>query len=315
MDRVRRLVPRSAPGPRHRTRGGESASRRQSSHKKARDACALVAVVIVMALVVWGGLSALEGAPAEHHIAPRLGQEWGLPEGQVRQDPCVPQGIVSCEEGVIVMSRQLFVWRMAPGPSAGEPCGNTPDKRDASRVHREISHPEQGSIDYTGALDYVFDELSHSRLRLGWGVANPELDVRLPEQIWLEHYRMACQKYRSVDPETSHAVGDRQVLCCLLEMSAGDVVFMPKSPDDGHFMVATVKRPYAFDRATVVEEADVRNDFRHVIGVEDTMRYAYGAGTLYPGLFEAPLREAIQRISEDDPSYRTLADFLRSWGR
>jgi hypothetical protein len=110
-------------------------------------------------------------------------------------------------------------------------------------------------------------------------------------------------------------MGSRHVWCCLREMSAGDVIFMPKSPDDGHFMVATVKRPYAFDRATVVEEADVRNDFRHVIGVEDTMRYAYGAGTPYPGLFKAPLRAAIQGISEDDPSYRTLAEFLRSWGR
>jgi hypothetical protein len=101
----------------------------------------------------------------------------------------------------------------------------------------------------------------------------------------------------------------------MLDMSLGDVVFVPKSPDDGHFMVATVKRPYAFDHATVVEETDVRNDFRHVIAVEDTMRYAYGAGTLQPDMFEAPIREAIRRISEDDPSYRTLEDFLRSWGR
>ena len=41
-------------------------------------------------------------------------------------------------------------------------------------------------FDYTGAFDYVFDELSHSRLRRGWGVANPDLDVRLQEQIWIE---------------------------------------------------------------------------------------------------------------------------------
>jgi hypothetical protein len=213
------------------------------------------------------------------------------------------------------MSRQLFVWRMVRGHRAGEPCENTPSNIDASRVHREIRHLEQGAIDYTGALDYVVDELSHRRLRLGWGVANPALDVRLPEQIWMEHYRMACQKYWSVDPKTSQAMESRQVLCCLLEMSVGDVVFMPKSPDDRHFMVATVKRPYAFDQATVVDEADVRNDFRHVIAVEDTMRYAYGAGTLQPDMLEAPIREAIQRISADDASYQTLADFLRSWGR
>jgi hypothetical protein len=204
---------------------------------------------------------------------------------------------------------------MAPGPRAGEPCENTPGQRGASRVPREISHLEQRQIDDTGALGYVFDELSHRRLRCGWGVANPALDVRLPAQLWVEHYRMACQKYWSWDPETSHAMGSRHVLCGLLEMSAGDIIFLPKSPDDGHFMVATVTRPYAFDRATVVDEADVRNDFRHVIGVEETMRYAYGAGTLYPDLLEASRREAIQRISEDDPSYPTLAEFLRSWGR
>ena len=213
------------------------------------------------------------------------------------------------------MSRHMFVWRMMRGPRVGEPCETTPGNLDVSRVPREISHLEQGPMDYTGALDYVFAELSQHRLRLGWGVANPALDVRLQEQIWIEPDRMACQKYWSLDPETSHAMGSRKALCCLLEMSVGDVVFMPKSPDDGHFMVATVKRPYAFDQATVVEETDVRNDFRHVIAVEDTMRYAYGAGTLQPDRLEALMREAIQRISADDPSYRTLADFLRSWGR
>jgi hypothetical protein len=98
-------------------------------------------------------------------------------------------------------------------------------------------------------------------------------------------------------------------------MLAGDVIFLPKSPDDGHFMVATVRRPYGCDRATVVDEVGVRHDGRPMIGVEDTMRYAYGVGTLYPYRFETPRREAIQRISEDDPSYQTLAEFLRRWNR
>ncbi len=64
-----------------------------------------------------------------------------------------------------------------------------------------------------------------------------------------------------------------------------------------------------------MDEADVRHEFRQVIGVEDTMRYAYGVGTLYPDLLEAPRRQAIQRLSEDDTSYHTLEEFLRSWGR
>jgi hypothetical protein len=45
----------------------------------------IVAVVIVMALVVWEGLSALR-VQAEHHVAPRLGQEWGLP-GRIHACP------------------------------------------------------------------------------------------------------------------------------------------------------------------------------------------------------------------------------------
>jgi hypothetical protein len=98
-------------------------------------------------------------------------------------------------------------------------------------------------------------------------------------------------------------------------MSMGDVMFLPKSPDARHFMVTTVKHSYAVDHATVVKETDVRNDVRHVIGVEETMRYAYGVGTLYPDLLEAPIREPLRRISEDDPSYRTLENFLRKWGR
>jgi hypothetical protein len=37
--------------------------------------------------------------PGRTPCLPGLGQEWGLAEGQVRQDPRVPQGIVSFEEG------------------------------------------------------------------------------------------------------------------------------------------------------------------------------------------------------------------------
>jgi hypothetical protein len=213
------------------------------------------------------------------------------------------------------MSRQLFVWSMAPGPRAGEPCEHTPGQREAAHRPRESGHPAQGPLDATGTLDDVFDELAHGRLRCGWGVAHPAFDGRLDEQIWVEHDRLAGQKSSSVNPETSHAVGRRPVWCGLLEMSVGDVVFLPKSPDDGHFMVATVTRPYSCDHAAVVVEADVRHEFRPVIGVEETMRYAYGAATLYPDMFAAPRRQVIQRIAEDDPSYRPLAEFLRSWGR
>jgi uncharacterized protein (UPF0548 family) len=84
-------------------------------------------------------------------------------------------------------------------------------------------------------------------------------------------------------------------------------VFLPQRP--------TVQHQDAFDQAPVVDEAGVRQECRQVIGVAETMRYAYGAGTLDPDLFEVPRRRAIQHIAEDDPSYRTLAAFLQRWSR
>jgi hypothetical protein len=88
MDRVRRLDPGSAPRstPSH---PGRRAGDPPPVLPQGARRLGLVAVMIIMALVVWGGLSALR-VQAEHHVAPGLGQEWDLPEGQVRQEPRVP---------------------------------------------------------------------------------------------------------------------------------------------------------------------------------------------------------------------------------
>jgi hypothetical protein len=64
-----------------------------------------------------------------------------------------------------------------------------------------------------------------------------------------------------------------------------------------------------------VDAADGRHACCQVLGVAETMRYAYGVGTLYPDLLEGPRRQAIQRIAEDTPAYRALAAFLQRWGR
>jgi hypothetical protein len=213
------------------------------------------------------------------------------------------------------MSRRLFVWSLAPGPRAGAPWEHTPGQREAARHPRERSHPEQGPIEATGVLTDVLEDLAHGRLRCGWGVAPPAVDERLDASIGVEPSRMASQHHSCSDPETSHAARSGRVGCRLRELSAGDVVFLPQSPDDGHFMVATVQRPSACDHVPGVDEADGRHACRQVIGVAETMRYAYGVGTLYPYQLAAPRRQAIQRIAEDDPSYRTLLAFLRSWGR
>jgi hypothetical protein len=213
------------------------------------------------------------------------------------------------------MSRQLFVWSLAPGPHAGDPCEQTSGQGEASRLPRERRDPEEQPLEATRTLTEGLAELSHGRLRCGWGGTHPAVAGRLDAPSGGQPERLASQPAGASDPEPSHAVGGRHAPCGLRAMSVGDVVFLPKSPDDGHFMVATVQRPSACARATGVDEADGRHACRQGLGVEETMRYAYGVGTLYPDLLEAPRRQAIQRIAEDDPSYRTLAAFLQRWGR
>jgi hypothetical protein len=45
-------------------------------------------------------------------------------------------------------------------------------------------------------------------------------------------------------------------VCRLQEMAARNVGLLPQSPDDGHFMVATVQPSDAWDRVTFVDEVD-----------------------------------------------------------
>jgi hypothetical protein len=213
------------------------------------------------------------------------------------------------------MSRQLFVWSLVPGPRAGTPCEHTPGQSDASGIPGESGHREQGPVHSTRALTDVLAELAHGRLRCGWGVAHPAVAGRWHAPSGGPPERLAGQHRESLGPETAPTGEDRHTGCGLVEMAAGDVVFLPQSPDAGHFIVATVQRPSACDHAPGVDEADGRQACRQVIGVAETMRYAYGAGTLYRYQLAGPRRQAIQRIAADDPSYAPLVAFLRSWGR
>jgi hypothetical protein len=155
------------------------------------------------------------------------------------------------------MSRHLFVWRMAPGPRAGAPCEPSPGQREAAHRPRESGHPAQGPLDATGTLDDVFDELSHGRLRCGWGwhTLRSMGGWTRRAEVSTIGWPVSTMGPRILSFRTPW--GGRPVWCRLREMSAGDGILLPKSPADGHFMVATVQRPYACDRATVVVEADV----------------------------------------------------------
>jgi hypothetical protein len=97
MDRLRRLVPGSAPRSTTSHPWGRAGDPPPVLPNEGARCLGIVAVVIIMAPVVWEGLSAL-GVQAEHRVAPRFGQAWGLPEGgKSGRIPACPRGLCPVE--------------------------------------------------------------------------------------------------------------------------------------------------------------------------------------------------------------------------
>jgi hypothetical protein len=81
----------------------------------------------------------------------------------------------------------------------------------------------------------------------------------------------------------------------MLHMDIGNIIFIPKT-DDEHFKVATVSRTYRFDNANA-PPTDFRNDFRHLIEIEQLRTYPYSINTLQANAFGAPFLHAIDPIA------------------
>jgi len=97
-------------------------------------------------------------------------------------------------------------------------------------------------------------------------------------------------------------------------MQEGDIIFLPKTPNNNHFKVTTVDKEYEFDEDVNVSEDDFRNDFRHdfrhLIKVVNTKTFQYSKSTLESGVFSAPFLHAIDPINPDYETYPLFKRFI-----
>ncbi len=240
---------------------------------------------------------------------------------------------------------RMWVVRPATGDS-GNPDGSYSPEEIRSGLRWVVNEillgqrePLQGDDEAVHA--FLVSELrGHGRLRQGWGVSGIDvtgshwdLDLRA-RSGFLQGYLVAIWKYWGVVTDedvrrilegqrqgsehgllaTLHAflrqaAGRYSILHRMVQMSRGDIVFVPRMPDDKSFAVARVSSPgYEFENRST-QPATWMRDFGHIRRVSDVRVYQYGANTLLAGEFGAPYRHAVDPVSSRQ---QVFARFLRA---
>jgi hypothetical protein len=187
----------------------------------------------------------------------------------------------------------------------GEPSTICQYPINTERVQAVVEAIEPMTIDYTGATNWIIEELYQGRLRQGWGTIG--LDLRLPTPEWVENFLIDCCIFwgeKLGESNCEDAIGRKRILTDMLNMNIGDIVFVPRTPTDDYFIVGTVSKQYQFDN-TQQSAVDFRNDFRHVIELENLGK---SPNSVFPvkGIFGAPFMHAIEWI---DPNYQAYRFF------
>jgi hypothetical protein len=215
---------------------------------------------------------------------------------------------------------QTWVHRLSTS-KGGEPAGALPEREfEMFRALREIKRPAPPALPdgEEGALAFLISELvDHGRLRQGWGA--PGLD--LTKLTFHDNFVIAMRKYWNSIPESTieelrardvwddgeliglldvcyrEAEGRYKILRRMLQMGRGDIVFVPNLPDQG-FAVARIAGNYTFeDRSAVARTSAWAHDFGHCRQVRDVRLFRHGPSTLPTGIFGAPYKNAIDKVS------------------
>jgi hypothetical protein len=217
---------------------------------------------------------------------------------------------------------QTWVHRLSIS-KGGEPAAALPEREfEMFRALREIKRPAPAALPEgeSEALAFLVSELlEHGRLRQGWGT--PGLD--LTKLTFHDNFVIAMRKYWNSIPESTieelrardvwddgelfgllescyqEAEGRYKILRRMLQMGRGDVVFVPNIPEHGKgFVVARIADNYTFeDRSSIARTYAWEHDFGHSRKVRDVRVFQYGPGTLPAGIFGAPYKHAIDKVS------------------
>lgn len=206
----------------------------------------------------------------------------------------------------------IFIGRQAA--ESGEPCRTCPldVATIIDEVGKDIIGNTQDLITYDEDIKkWMNDELAAGCYRQGWGL--PGLDLRSGEREYCKQYLITGWKYHDVIPDYDkccYAKGRWDILKVMLEFKKGDILFIPMTPDDNHFTVATVALGYRFSNHS--SQTGWRKDFGHRIEIERRVVYEYSPTNLLRVDFKS-YRRAVNPVRKPD-RIRMYSDFLHRVG-
>ncbi len=105
---------------------------------------------------------------------------------------------------------------------------------------------------------YIQEELKQGRLRQGWG--NSDADLNVSQEEWVEKQ---CKR-DPFDGNRAYYKTKYNNLKKMLEISAGDILIIPKQPTSSQFTICQASGQYKFQKPDGFDG----NDFYHLIPIE-----------------------------------------------
>ncbi|RKZ46604.1 MAG: hypothetical protein DRR16_19955 [Candidatus Parabeggiatoa sp. nov. 3] len=208
----------------------------------------------------------------------------------------------------------MWVFRV-PNAFSGKPKGSCPTTLNQGALKTGLTTGTVSHLTYDGSIgiNFILEELfQHHRLRQGWGI--PTLDLRLPDNAWIENFIIASNRYWGVVSNCAKARGRLNILSRMVQMKINDIIFLPnvkdKVVDHDYFTVVTVKNPYYFEDRSQ-EPNTWEKDFAHVIEVKKIETYRFSGKTLPKSIFGAPFMHAIDQIGPSYKTYNTFEQFVK----
>jgi len=211
------------------------------------------------------------------------------------------------------MENRMWAFRLSLGFS-GEPVNECPIYLNRQEIKQEIENYKQevSPIDLDSYpilnMDILKTELSgEGKLRQGWGyeLDGMNLDLRQPLEDWIKNFIKLYKKIWDEDVNCPIAMGRYNILKLMKDMRIGDIIFIPRIPDDSQFTVATVKKEYYFQKL---------NGYiwhGHVIEVGKIKEFDYKSH--FPAIIFNPYRKAVCEIKGDNQNFIKLRNFINKY--
>lgn len=209
-----------------------------------------------------------------------------------------------------MQENRYWVFRFPTGES-GDPADSCPVDINRKEIkeykHKVSSIDEDDEISFPDLDELIKELFKNHKLRQGWGYIfdGMNLDLDQPQQKWIENYIKLTWRIWGVNNDCEDAMGRWNILKGMKDMKKGDIIFVPRIPNETKFTVVTVKDKYYF------QKMNGYNGHGHLIEVEKKIKDLKYENHFQPKVFN-PYRRAIGEIKEHHQNYGIINKFIKN---